>query len=64
MELTSINTLFLSGPGSNANEEVLSIPQSFRTEASPSDGLVSSRTLNGGEEPYLSVEMLLVTRLD
>ena len=28
-------------PGSNGNKKVLYIPQSSRTEASPSDGLVS-----------------------
>ena len=30
-----------SRPGNNYNKEVLHIPQSSRTEASPSDGLVS-----------------------
>ena len=48
-----------SGPGSNSNKEVLPIPQSSRTEVSPSDWLVlylghSLRKL------YLSAEMQLV----
>ena len=30
-----------NGPGNNGNEGVLYIPQSSRTRASPSDGLVS-----------------------
>ena len=34
-------TLSQSEPGSNENEEVLHIPQSSRTRASSSDGLVS-----------------------
>ena len=37
--LTGTNTLGLSGPGSNWNEEVLHIPQSFMTGASPSDAV-------------------------
>ena len=39
--LTGVTTQSLSGPGSNGNEEVLHIPQSSRTEDSPSDGLMS-----------------------
>ena len=39
--LTGTTTLGQSGPKSNGNEEVLYIPQSSKTEASPSDGLVS-----------------------
>ena len=35
--LTVTTTLGQSGPGSNGNEEVLHIPQSSRTGASPSD---------------------------
>ena len=36
------NSLDQSGPGSNGNERVLHIPQSFRTGALPSDGLVQN----------------------
>ena len=35
--LTGTTTLGQSGPGSNGNEGVFHIPQSSRTEASPSD---------------------------
>ena len=41
MTLTGTTTLGQSGPGSNGNEGVLRIPQSSRTGASPSHGLVS-----------------------
>ena len=37
----TLTTLGECGPGSNGNEGVLYIPQSPRTEASPSDDLVS-----------------------
>ena len=39
--LLSANTLGQSGPGSNSNEGVIHIPQSFKTGASPSDCLMS-----------------------
>ena len=39
--LTDITSPGQSGPESNGTEEVLHIPQSSRTGASPSDGLVS-----------------------
>ena len=39
--LTGTTPLGQSGPGSNENEGVLHIPQSSRTGASPSNGLVS-----------------------
>ena len=39
--LTGTNIPDQRGPGSNGNERVLNIPQNSRTEASPSDGLVS-----------------------
>ena len=49
-----------SGPGSNANEEVLCIPQSSSiTETSPSDCLVSYPGHSLGES-YPSAEMQLV----
>ena len=41
LTLTSTTTPSQSGPGSNGNKEVLNIPQSSRTETSPSVGLVS-----------------------
>ena len=41
MNTTGTNILSQTEPGSNGNEEVLSISQSSRTEASPSDCLVS-----------------------
>ena len=39
--LTGITTLSQSGAESNGSEGLLHIPQSSRTEASPSDNLVS-----------------------
>ena len=39
--MTGTTKLGQSGHGSNGNEEVLHIPQSCRTEASPSDSLLS-----------------------
>ena len=39
--ITGTTTLDQREPGRNDNEEVLHIPPTFRTEASPSDGLVS-----------------------
>ena len=39
--LTGTTTQGQSEPGSNGNEEILHIPQSSRSRASPSDGLVS-----------------------
>ena len=47
------------GQGSSGNEGVLHIPQSFRTGASPSDGLVSYPGHSLGES-YPSTEMQLV----
>ena len=46
-------------PGSNGNKEVFNVPQSSRTGASPSDGLVlySGHLL---ERSYLSAEMHMV----
>ena len=43
--------LRISGPGSNGNEGILSITQSFRIGASPFDGLVSylEHSLEGQE---------------
>ena len=40
-DLTSITNQSWSGPGRNDNKDVLHIPQSTRTESSPSDGFVS-----------------------
>ena len=54
--LSGATTLGYSGPGSNGNEEVLHIPQSSKTGASPSEGLI----LYPGyslEESYPSAEM-------
>ena len=39
--LTSTTILAQSGPGSNDNEEVLYIPQKYKTKATSSHGLVS-----------------------
>ena len=39
--LSGATTLGLSGPGSDGYEEVLHIPQSSKTGASPSDGFTS-----------------------
>ena len=50
-----------SGPGSNGNEGVLSIPQSPNTtRASLSDCLVSSPEYSLGGGSYLSAEVLSV----
>ena len=46
--LTDTFTPGQSGPSCNNSAEVLPIPQSFRIGVSPSDGLVSTRTLVRG----------------
>ena len=62
--LTGIITPGQSGPGSNSNERVLHIPQNSKTEASPSNGLMSypehSLLLVVVVESYLSSEVQLV----
>ena len=51
--LTGTTILGQSESESNCNEGVLHIPQSFKTRASPSDGLVSytGHSLGGGLAP-------------
>ena len=59
--LSGATTLGQSGPGSNSNEWVLRIPQSFSiTEASPLDGLMSYPGHSWVGESYPPVEMQLV----
>ena len=61
--LTGITTRDQSGPESNDHEGILHMPQNSRTEASPSDSLVSypgqSFGVCGGVS-YTSAEMRLV----
>ena len=57
MTQTDTTTPDQSKPGSKVNEEVLHIPQSSKTGASPSDGLVSYSRHSLGERYYPSVEM-------
>ena len=51
--LSGTTTLSNCGPGSNGSEGVICIPQSSRTEASPSDSLVlyPGHWLRGGLTP-------------
>ena len=60
--LSGATTPGLSGSGSNGNERVLHIPQNLRTEASPSDGLMSYQEHSLGES-YLSTDMQSVYSL-
>ena len=55
--LTGTTALGQSGPGSNSNEGVLHIPQSSRTEASLSDGLMSYPQHYLVGHSYFSAEM-------
>ena len=60
MGLTGTTTPDLSGPGSNGNEGVLHIPQSSRTEASPSDAVqYHIQDTHWGRGSYPSAEMQL-----
>ena len=60
--LSGTTTPDQSGPGSNGNEKVLYISQSFNTGASPSDCFVSypGHLLQGVGGSYPSAEMQLV----
>ena len=58
--LIGITTLGQSGPGSNGNEWVLHIPQSSKTGASPSNGLVSHQDTHGGGVLLLSRDAVSV----
>ena len=58
--LSDAANLGQSGPGSNGNEAVLNIPQSFRTGVPPSDHLVSYQGHYLGWGSYPSAEMHLV----
>ena len=51
--LPGVTTLGHTGPGSNTNEEVLSILQSSKTGASPSDGLMSYSGYSSGRLTHL-----------
>ena len=55
--MTCTTNLDQSGPGSNDNEEVLHIPQSSRSGASPSDSLVSYPGHSLEEERGLYVQV-------
>ena len=63
--LTSTTTPDQSGPGSNSKEEVFHIPQSFRIEALPSDGLMSylehSVVVVGGSYPSTEIQLAYST---
>ena len=58
--LSGTTTSGQSGPGSNGNEGVLHVPQSFKIGALPSNFLMSYPRYLLGRGSYLSVEMQLV----
>ena len=58
--LTGTTTLTQNGPGINHNEELLYIPQSYRTEASLSDAAYC-HTLFGGSYNSAEVQSVYFT---
>ena len=64
--LSGVTTPGQSRPGSNGNEEILHIPQSFWTLPLPSDCLVShpGHSLRGWSHPSTEMQMYFITPED